>query len=353
MLAPRNGMATVWVVVRPGQTAGFKCGDDFTVVEVDVGGEAEAAGVQAVSSTAIMRLVSLNEGNFPEGTNWKHVVSVALHNSRSGEENRFTFAKCGCRRTGNCTFCRDVAKLSATKLLLGLAATDPPPQARARGLAASPAGATARWYSPVEVKQLVPSAAELLEPVETSYPLHCREPANEILVHRIEEMEKFERAFNGEDRRWRRGPSSAGGGTGGSAPPAKASGSYVNARALALRKAAARLRSHPLRIRHSEQATQLPHVGESLGKHIREILCNGTCNKLERLRNDETIFSEQTGKVRTHDTLGHVLQGAQSISRLLSIVGVSDPPHIIHTPIPYHAGGLVTWVPLWRAPWCR
>lgn len=114
---------------------------------------------------------------------------------------------------------------------------------------------------------LLPKKAQQLrrEVCDVTYP---ENPPNKRLVLMIEEMEKYERAFNGEDKRWRPGERKRG---------ITGQASYVNARALALRHAAAALRAYGRFIVGEDdlqqyQATGITHIGPSLELQVRSFL---------------------------------------------------------------------------------
>lgn len=162
---------------------------------------------------------------------------------------------CSCDHMGQCTYCRrcdacrekergtEVAAPAESHVRQSLSASRPPRST------------------------LMPKKAEQLrrEVCDVTYPSN---PPNLRLVLMIEEMEKYERAFNGEDKRWRQSERNRG---------MTGQSSYVNARALALRHAAAALRAYGQPVASEEdlcryQATRITHIGPSLELQVRSFL---------------------------------------------------------------------------------
>jgi hypothetical protein len=121
----------------------------------------------------------------------------------------------------------------------------------------------------------------------------------------------------------------------------KSKGSYVNVRALTLRKAATVFRAHGELVRDADQAKQLRYIGDSAAQHVEEILCrrprrehgaasgcdvheicSGTCKKVEHMRAGLPIFSLSTGQQRTHDYTGDVMRDTQALCDFKGLLGV-------------------------------
>lgn len=164
---------------------------------------------------------------------------------------------CSCDHMGQCTYCRRCDACRANERC----AEDVTANGAATHVRQSPSASRPPRTA------LLPKKAEQLrrEVCDVTYPDN---PPNLRLVLMIEEMEKYERAFNGEDKRWR--PSERKRAVTGQS-------SYVNARALALRHAAAALRAYNRPVTREDdlrqyQATGNTHIGPSLELQVRIFL---------------------------------------------------------------------------------